>query len=175
MFFFHGSQSDSDLEVPLGRSNLMRSSAFAQSKNNRSPDDSSSEDVQPNRHSIVGGKPAVPPRSRSVSNTRNPIATMNRHTNDVNSNLSDDMPCKDNDSNDASGKWKQNWNYFSIRSHKMIKTRSFCFFVFFCINFSELTVYFEHNRSINGYNEFGYAIAPKTQEQRWYISVRHAK
>lgn len=68
---------------------------------NAGQDDSSSEEAQSNHHQISNGKPAVPPRPRSISATRGgiisnlvnskPIKTINGNA------FTDDLPCKDND------------------------------------------------------------------------------
>lgn len=65
-------------------------------------DDSSSEEVQSNAHPTTNGKPAVPPRPRSISAIeykRNglPIAGTNAKNIIKGVNFNDDEPCKDND------------------------------------------------------------------------------
>lgn len=64
-------------------------------------DDSSSEEAQSNHHQISNGKPAVPPRPRSISATRGTIISNlvnNKQLKTTNGNVfADDLPCKDND------------------------------------------------------------------------------
>lgn len=74
---------------------------FTVNLSNAGQDDSSSEEAQSNHHQISNGKPAVPPRPRSISATRGGIISNlvnNKQLKTTNGNaFGDDLPCKDND------------------------------------------------------------------------------
>lgn len=74
---------------------------FAVNLANAGQDDSSSEEAQSAHHPISNGKPAVPPRPRSISASRGGIISNlvnNKQVKATNGNaFAEDLPCKDND------------------------------------------------------------------------------
>lgn len=126
---------------------------------NTGHDDSSSEEAQTNHHPIGNGKPAVPPRPRSISATRGVITTNlinSKQLKPVNGNaFTDDLPCRDNDVANADCKSSPLFPE-PLKLGKLID-HSFVYY-------SELPTNIEYHITVDGHNQFRYAIAPKTQE-----------